>query len=115
MSVRRILSLKRASIRSRIDAVAAKEAALTQRIASLNGQSDGLGVGEAGSDFQVAAMTMSRARAIAVRLDAQRTKLRAQRTGLARELLSLDVADRTLADEEAKAARLAASRAADRA
>ena len=64
---------------------------------------------------EIAARSMQTARAQAVRLEAERRKLAEARIELAKEKLSLDIADKKLAAEEQKAQRLAASRAADHA
>jgi hypothetical protein len=114
MSVRKILALKRASIQTQIDALVAKEAGLLQQRARLDAQGDGLELGQADAGFQIAAMANRSARAVIARLDQDGQALRAQRMALAREKLSLDIADKKLANEERKLARLDASRAEDR-
>lgn len=114
MSVRKILALKRASIQTQIDVLVAKEAGLVQQRARLDGQGDGLGLGQVDAGFQVAAMANRSARAVIARLDRDRQALQAQRLTLAREKLSLDIADKKLDVEERKLARLEASRAQDR-
>jgi len=114
MSVRQILSLKRASIQTRIDALSAQENSLKQRLSRLESQGDGLSLGNADADFQVAAMAGRSARAEMSRLESQCKTIQEQRLSLAREKLSLDIADRKLEVEEQKLARLDASRAADR-
>ncbi|MGB3455004.1 MAG: hypothetical protein WBG08_01045 [Litorimonas sp.] len=124
MSLRTILSLKRAALQSRIDALAAQEAGLLSRLSDLAKQGDGLGAGqtgsreagsgEAGAAFQIAAQTLERARTLSARLDTERLSLAAQRDALAREKLALDIADARLEAEAGKAARQEASRAADR-
>lgn len=114
MSVRQLLSLKRASLQTRIDALAAKEAALLKTMVRLSRQGDGLSVGSDGADFQIAARSMDQARSQSARLSKERQKLMAARTDLAKEKLALDIADRKLEAEEKKARRLEASRAEDR-
>lgn len=114
MSVRQILSLKRASLQTRIDALAAKEAALLKSIARLARQGDGLSLGSDGSDFQIAAKSMDQARSQSRRLSKERQELAEARTDLAKEKLALDIADRKLEAEEKKARRLEVSRAEDR-
>jgi len=115
MSIRQILSLKQASIQTRIDAISARENAIAQKLDRLSGQGDGLGLGKAEAGFQIAAMAASSARNITAQLTQDRSRLREARLLLAREKLSLDLADRKLELEEQKIARLDASRAADRA
>jgi hypothetical protein len=117
MSVRQILALKTASVQMRIDAVTAQEAALIAQITRLRGQADAFndenGSGPVSADlFAAAAQSMLQARTLAAKLDRQRAQLAEQRQALAREKLSLDVADQKLAEEERKAARLKAARAA---
>jgi hypothetical protein len=114
MPVRKILALKRASIQTQIDALAAKENGLTQQRARLQGQGDGLGLGEAEAGFQIAAMAANSARAEMARLDRESKALKAQRLTFAREKLSLDIADKKLDVEARKDARIEASRAEDR-
>lgn len=114
MSVRKILALKRASIQTQIDALAAKEKGLVRQRARLQGQGDGLGLGKVEAGFQIAAMAGSSARAVIARLNRDCKALQEQRLTLAREKLSLDIADKKLDVEERKLARLEASRAADR-
>lgn len=114
MSVRKILALKRASIQTQIDALGAKEAGLAKQRDRLQDQGDGLGLGQAEADFQIAAMAASSARTVIARLERECKALQAQRLSLAREKLTLDIADRKLDVEEQKLARLDASRAADR-
>lgn len=114
MSVRKILSLKLTSIQTQIDVLSAKEARLAQERARLQGQGDGLGVGQVDAGFQFAAMAADSARAATLRLDRDRQDLQAQRMTLARQKLSLDIADKKLEAEERKLARLYESRAADR-
>lgn len=114
MSVRKILALKRASIQTQIDVLGAKETGFIQQRARLKNQGDGLSLGQADAGFQVAAMAASSARAVIARLDRECQALQAQRLTLAREKLSLDIADKKLDVEERKLARLDASRAADR-
>jgi hypothetical protein len=114
MSVRKVLALKRASIQTQIDALGAKEAGLTQERARLKAQGDGLGMGKAEAGFQIAAMAANSARSVIARLDREAKALQEQRLTLAREKLALDIADKKLAAEERKLARLDASRAADR-
>ena len=114
MSVRKILALKRASIQTRIDALVAKEARILQQRARLDAQGDGLELGEADAGFQIAAMANRSARAVTARLDKERQAVQAQRQALAREKLSFDIADKKLANEERKQARVDASRAEDR-
>lgn len=114
MSVRKILSLKRASIQTQIDVLVAKEAGLLQQRARLDGQGDGLGLGPVDAGFQIAAMANRSARTVIARLDRDRQALQAQRLALAREKLSLEIADKKLALEERKLARLEASREQDR-
>lgn len=114
MSVRQILSLKRASIQTRIDALSAQENGLRQRLSRLQSQGDGLSLGKAEADFQIAAMAGQSARAETSRLEEQCKNIEEQRLELAREKLSLDIADQKLEIEEKKLARLDASRAADR-
>jgi hypothetical protein len=115
MSLRQILSLKRAAIQTRIDALSAQENGLNQRLSRLQSQGDGLSLGKAGAAFQIAAMAGQSARAEIARLKGQCQSIQGQRLELAREKLSLDIADRKLCAEEQKLARLDASRAADRA
>lgn len=114
MSVRKILALKRASIQTQIDALAAKENGLAQERDRLQDQGDGLGLGQAEAGFQIAAMAASRARAVIARLERDCKALQERRLTLAREKLSLDIADKKLDAEDRKRARLEASRAADR-
>ncbi|WP_189496129.1 hypothetical protein [Algimonas arctica] len=112
--MRQILALKRASIQTRIDALAAQETGLTQQRARLQEQGDGLGLGEVEAGFQIAAMAGSSARAEIARLDRESQTLKTKRLTLAREKLSLDIADKKLAVESRKLARLEVSRAEDR-
>ncbi|MEM7729392.1 MAG: hypothetical protein AAF311_08965 [Pseudomonadota bacterium] len=113
-AVRRLLSLKRAGLQTRIDALAAQQSALHAGLARLAAQGSGLSGQVDGSDFQVAAKAGGTARARTARLESRLRDLETRKTGLAREKLALDIADRKLAEEESKAARLNASRAADR-
>jgi alpha-D-ribose 1-methylphosphonate 5-triphosphate synthase subunit PhnG len=114
MSVRKILALKRASIQTQIDALVAKEAGLLQQRTRLGAQGDGLELGQADAGFQIAAMANRSARAVIARLDRDAQAFQAQRLTLAREKLSLDIADKKLANEERKRARVDAARAEDR-
>ena len=114
MSVRQILSLKRASIQTRMDALGAKEAGLLAQLQRLSQLGDGLDNVEDGGAFQIAARSQETARAQSARLDSQRRELAEARIELAKEKLALDIADKKLEAEEIKMKRLAASRAADR-
>lgn len=114
MSVRQLLSLKRASIQMQIDALTAKEAALVTKLERLSRQGDGLTDMAGGAAFQIAARSMEHARTQSTQLTAKRQDLAQARASLAKEKLALDIADKKLEAEEKKSARLAASRAADR-
>ena len=85
MSILQIVSLKRAAIQSKIDAIAARETALTHQIIALRNQSDGLGLGEAGAGFQLAAMASQTARQRIHQLELQTADLAQVRTHLARQ------------------------------
>lgn len=114
MSIRQILALKRQSIQTRIDALGAQEASLRQTLVQLAKQTDGLSGDDLEGAFQIAAMANKSVRFQTARLEKDCEALQSQRQILAREKLALDVADHKLETEERKAARLAASRAADR-
>lgn len=111
MAVRRILAMKRAALQSRIDALSAQEAGLTRELARLESQGDGLSEHSDDAGFQIAAMAENGARRIALRLECERAALREQVKTLARERLSLDMADTKLEREEKRAAKLVDSRA----
>ncbi|GLQ24369.1 hypothetical protein GCM10007853_22430 [Algimonas ampicilliniresistens] len=114
MSVRKILALKRAAIQSRIDAVGMRETKLTHRIDALHAQGDGLEADSEIGRFQVAAIAGTTTRSISLHLERERDGLREQRQLLARERLSLDIADTRLETAETAEARLTASRAEDK-
>lgn len=114
MSLLTILSLKRAALQTRIDAISAKEASLNRKIAEVGAQTNGLGTGEAGAGFQIAAMAARTGRGLSLRWEAERKALAAQRETLVRERLTLDIAERKLSEEAVRWQRLEASRAQDR-
>ncbi len=113
--LRRVLALKRAALQTRIDALAARDAKLLREIAAVAAQPDGLAQPGAPGAFQIAARAMDQARERTAQLTAERASLVPDRDALAREKLALDIAERKLAEQARADARLAASRAADRA
>lgn len=115
MPIRQILSLKRAAIQTHIDALTSKIARADQKLVALRAQGDGLTLGDAGAGFQLAAMADRTSRALVLKLERERGDLMRQREAFAREKLSLDIADRKLADEAQRQVRLDLSRADDRA